>query len=223
MSGKGRAMPAEPSLQERHREGVLVVISGPSGAGKTTICQRVLETMSDVAQAVTCTTRAPRPGEQDGRDYHFLSPEAFDAHVQAGDFLEWAKVHDHVYGNLRQDVQAVIASGRDLLLAIDVQGAASLRAAQVDAVYVFVVPPSWETLETRLQARGSESDEIRTRRLAVARQELRHYTDYDYAIDNDRLEVATEMLRSIIIAERCRISRVGAVVSAAFQLSDEAG
>lgn len=193
---------------ERQRQGMLVVISGPSGAGKTSICREILAVMPDVTQSVSCTTRLARSGEQDGREYHFISREAFDTAVASGDFLEWAVVHDHLYGTLRDQVERITAGGRDVLLAIDVQGAANLRAANVDAVYVFVVPPSWEVLVSRLQDRGSESETVRQRRLAVAREEVRLYTGYDYLVTNDQLEDATSLLQAIIRAERQRITRV---------------
>lgn len=208
---------------ERQRQGMLVVISGPSGAGKTSICREILASMPDVTQSVSCTTRSPRPGEQDGREYHFLSREQFDAAVASDEFLEWAVVHDHLYGTLRQQVHAVTDRGNDVLLAIDVQGAANLRAANVDAVYVFVVPPSWEVLVARLEDRGSESDAVRERRLAVAREELRHYTGYDYLVYNDRLEDAATLLQTIIRAERQRVTRIDMAPFDTFRQFDSAG
>ena len=191
------------------RRGMLVVISGPSGVGKTSLCREILAVMPDVTQSVSCTTRAARPGERDGREYHFISRETFDTSIAAGDFLEWAVVHEHLYGTLRQQVQAIMDTGKDVLLAIDVQGAANLRAAHVDAVYVFLLPPSWDTLVARLQNRGSEDRDVRVRRLEVAREELRHYTEYDYVVHNDDLAVAAHTLQAIILAERQRIARVG--------------
>lgn len=193
----------------KQRHGMLVVISGPSGVGKTSICKEVLAGMSDVIQSVSCTTRGARPGEQDGREYFFISRNEFDMSVAAGAFLEWAVVYEHCYGTLRQQVEDFTAAGKDVLLAIDVQGAANLRAAAVDAVYVFVLPPSWDALESRLQGRGSESETVRQRRLEVARDELRHYTDYDYLVYNEHLMIAAEMLQAIILAERQRIVRLG--------------
>lgn len=193
------------------RRGMLVVISGPSGVGKTSLCREILAVMPDVTQSVSCTTRAARPGEQDGREYYFISREAFDRSIAAGDFLEWAVVHAHLYGTLRQQVQDVTDQGKDVLLAIDVQGAANLRAARVDAVYIFLLPPSWDALVARLQNRGSEDREVRARRLAVAREELRHYTEYDYVVYNDDLVVAANTLQAIILAERQRIARVGMI------------
>ncbi len=191
------------------RRGIVFVLSAPSGAGKTSISKRIVAAMPDVVQVVTCTTRAPRPGEQDGREYHFLSRQAFEQHVAAGDFLEWAQIHSQLYGTLRQSVEAATAAGHDVLLVIDVQGAAQHRAAGLDAVYVFVLPPSWEVLTERLQARGSESASTQAQRLVVARQELAHYTAYDYVVINDQLDDAVETLQAIIRAEHHRIRRVG--------------
>jgi guanylate kinase len=165
--------------------------------------------MPDVVQVVTCTTRAPRPGEQDGREYHFFSRQAFEQHIAAGDFLEWAQVHGQLYGTLRQSVTATTAAGQDVLLVIDVQGAAQHRAAGLDAVFVFVLPPSWDVLAQRLHTRGSELAEQQAQRLMVARQEVAHYTAYDYVVINDQLDDAVETLRAIIRAERHRITRVG--------------
>jgi len=165
--------------------------------------------MPDVVQVVTCTTRAPRPGEQDGREYHFLSHQAFEQRMAAGAFLEWAQFNGQLYGTLRQSVEAATAAGQDVLLVIDVQGAAHHRRTGLDAVYVFVLPPSWAVLAERLRARGSESASTQAQRLLVARQELAHYTAYDYVVINDQLDEAVKTLQAIIVAERHRISRVG--------------
>jgi len=191
------------------RAGIVLVISGPSGAGKTSICRQIQAMMPEVTESVSCTTRLPRPGERDGQDYYFMSHEAFDAHVAAGDFLEWAVVHGNQYGTLRQHVCDLTAAGQDVLLTIDVQGAAHLRSVHLDAVYVFILPPSMDVLAARLERRGSETKEVRQRRLAVAREELRHYTEYDYMIYNEQLATAAETLRAIILAERHRIARLG--------------
>ena len=193
------------------RRGIVFVLSAPSGAGKTSLSKRIMANMPDVVQVVTCTTRAPRPGECDGREYHFLSRQPFEQRLAAGDFLEWAQIHGQLYGTLRQSVETATAAGQDVLLVIDVQGAAQHRAAGMDAVYVFVLPPSWEALAERLQARGSESASTQAQRLVVARQELAHYTAYDYVVINDRLDDAVETLQAIILAERHRIRRVGTV------------
>ena len=198
--------------QEEHStgwHGIVFVLSAPSGAGKTSLSQRLIAAMPDVAQVVTCTTRAPRPGEQDGCEYYFLSRQAFEQRIAAGDFLEWAQFNGQLYGTLRRSVEAATAAGQDVLLVIDVQGAAHHRNAGLDAVYVFVLPPSWEVLAERLRARGSESASTQAQRLLVARQELAHYTAYDYVVINDQMDEAVEILRAIILAERHRIRRVG--------------
>jgi guanylate kinase len=188
----------------------LFVISGPSGAGKTSLCQQVVAAVPDVVQSVSYTTRTPRPGEHDGREYYFISRRAFERRIAAGEFLEWARVHGHLYGTSRQQVETFTAAGTDVLLAIDVQGAAQLRTSEVDAVFIFLIPPSWEELMTRLRRRGSEAPEVQRRRLAVARQELAHYTEYDYVVVNDRLSSAAHVLKAIVIAEGHRVKRVGA-------------
>jgi guanylate kinase len=209
--GSGRVK-VEQAAQ--HRRGTVFVISGPSGVGKTSLCKQILATVPQVTQSVAYTTRASRPHEQDGYAYHFISREAFAQRIAAGDFLEWAQVHDHLYGTSRQQVEEATAAGQDILLAIDVQGAAKLRSTEVDAVFVFVLPPDWETLEARLLQRGSEPPEVRMRRLDVARQELEHYTQYDYVVQNEQLDTAAATLRAIIVAERQRMKRVGAAAVA---------
>jgi len=191
--------------------GIIFVLSAPSGAGKTSLSQRIVAEMPNVVQVVTCTTRAPRPGEQDGREYHFLSRQVFEQSIAAGEFLEWAQFNGQLYGTLRQSVAAATAAGQDVLLVIDVQGAAHHRNAGLDAVYVFVLPPSWAVLAERLRVRGSESASIQAQRLLVARQELAHYTAYDYVVINDQLDDAVGTLQAIIVAERHRIRRVGTV------------
>jgi guanylate kinase len=165
--------------------------------------------MVDITQSVSYTTRPPRLHEQHGREYHFVSRQEFAERVTAGEFLEWAQVHGQFYGTSRQQVTGMTDAGTDVLLAIDVQGAAQLRAAGVDAVFIFLVPPSWEVLAARLQQRGSEAAEVQAQRLAVARQELAHYTEYDYVVVNDQLADTAAVLKAIIMAERYRLARVG--------------
>ena len=136
------------------RRGIIFVLSAPSGAGKTSLSKRIVAQMPDVGQVVTCTTRAPRPGEQDGREYHFLSRQAFEQRVAAGDFLEWAQFNSQLYGTLRQSVEAATAAGQDVLLVIDVQGARKVRRAGLPHVAIFVLPPNYESLENRLRGRS---------------------------------------------------------------------
>ena len=192
------------------RRGILFVVSAPSGGGKTSLCRCIVAEMDDVMQSVSYTTRPPRPGEEHGQAYYFVSRQEFAKRVAAGEFLEWAEVHGQWYGTPRQQVEMALAAGKDVLLAIDVQGASQLRAAQLDAVFVFVVPPSWEVLESRLRQRRTESPAALARRLAVAHQELAHYTEYDYVVVNDQLAAAVAVCKAIIVAERHRVQRASA-------------
>ena len=191
------------------RQGILFVISAPSGSGKTSLCEALCADMSDVVRSVSCATRAPRAQERDGLDYHFIGAQEFAERVAAGDFLEWACVHRHRYGTLRQPIDAATAAGKDVLLVIDVQGAAQLRAAGVDAVHVFVLPPSWQALAARLEGReagaGARRSRFASERLAVARQESAQYATYDYVLINDCFAAALAVLKSIILAERHRV------------------
>ena len=194
--------------RQMSRKGILFVISAPSGSGKTSLSEALCADLEDVTRSVSCTTRAPREQEQDGLDYHFVSPRRFADHVAAGDFLEWASVHRHRYGTLRQPTEETTAGGKDVLLVIDVQGAEQLRANGVDAVHVFVLPPSWQALEERLTGRepGAESDSGPAgERLAAARQETAQYAAYDYVIVNDCFSEALAALKAIVLAERHRI------------------
>ena len=196
------------------RKGILFVISAPSGSGKTSLSEALCADMDDVLRSVSCTTRSPREQEVDGLDYHFVSPRQFAERVAAGDFLEWACVHRHRYGTLRQPVEATTAGGKDVLLVIDVQGAKQLRASGVDAVHVFVLPPSWKALEERLTGRepGAEAERSARsgpagERLAAARHETAHYSAYDYVIINDCFAKALATLKAIVLAERHKIRR----------------
>lgn len=188
--------------------GRLVVISAASGSGKTTLTQAAMARIAGVTRSVTYTTRAPRPGEKDGRDYHFIPSAEFGRRRARGEFLEWAVVHGHLYGTSRRDVEALCQQGLDVFLVIDVQGAASLRQQRVEATYVFILPPSLKELERRLRQRNSEDGATLQRRLANAHQEILQYRLYDYVIVNDVLETATAQLQAIIVAERCRVDRL---------------
>jgi guanylate kinase len=189
--------------------GFLLVMSAPSGCGKSTILHKVMAGLPGLVFSVSHTTRSPRPGEEDGRDYHFVSREEFCAirDRQPSGFLEWAEVHDNFYGTSRDEIKARLARGLDVVLDIDVQGAAQIRLNSEDAVTVFIVPPSMEELERRLRGRGTESEESISLRLANAAREMRDVDDYTYCIVNDRLEEAVESLRAVIIAERSRRRR----------------
>lgn len=185
-----------------------VILSAPSGGGKTTIARRLLERRSDVGYSVSCTTRLPREGEVDGRDYRFLTAEQFLAARDAGDFAEWAEVHGSLYGTLRSEVTRVLQSGRHVLMDIDVQGARQFHAAFPHTVMVFVLPPSGEVLKARLAGRKSESRERLLVRLRNARSELGEVDRYHYVVVNDELERAVDQVSAIIDAEGLRHDRV---------------
>ena len=188
-----------------------LVLSAPSGGGKTTIARALLERRKDVGYSVSCTTRAPRAGEQDGVDYHFLTRAEFDARVEAGQFAEWAEVHGNRYGTLRSEVERVLASGRHVMLDIDVQGARQVVQAFPEAVTVFIVPPSVEVLVSRLQGRQSESPEAFQVRLRNARHELRDAERYQYLVENDDLAHAVRRVGEIIESEELRRERLPAL------------
>ena len=187
--------------------GGVLVVSAPSGAGKTTLCRRLLAGMPAIEFSVSHTTRAPRPGEQDGVDYHFVTPEEFAARRDRGEFLEWAVVAGHHYGTAAQAVRAAVARGRDLLLDIDTQGAASVRRLLPEAVSIFILPPGPEALRARLVARGSESPQDLDRRLGLALAEIEQAPLYDYVIVNDDLDEAFDRLRAVVLAVRSRRAR----------------
>ena len=187
------------------RRGLMLVISSPSGAGKTTLARKLMAEFDDVALSVSATTRTPRPGEADGTDYLFRLHEQFTQMIEDRAFLEWAKVFDHYYGTPRADTEAKLNNGRDVLFDVDWQGADALHdQLPNDCVSVFVLPPSIEALETRLSARPGSTPELVARRMADAKTEIRHWRRYDYCIINDDLEVAYSQLRRILLVERTK-------------------
>lgn len=187
---------------------MLVVVSAPSGAGKTSLCEWVVAAVPNLTHSISFTTRPPRPDEKDGRDYHFVDEVTFRAMVDRGDFAEWAVVHGHLYGTSQALLQRHFAAGEDVILDIDTQGAAILRREHPDAVSVFIVPPSWAMLEERLRRRRSDAEADIQGRLQRAREEAKHYAEYQYVVVNDVFARAAEELRAIILAERCRSARV---------------
>lgn len=199
------------SIRERHvsNSGLLVVFSGPSGAGKDTVLEELHKTYPRFRRCVTATTRPKRDYEQDGVDYAFLSVSEFRRRIELGGFLEWAEVHGNLYGTPKQWVEGRLAEGLDVVLKIDVQGGAAVKRAAPDALLVFVAPPSMEELERRLRARGSENEEEIATRLANAKAELEQIPSYDYVIENDTVAHAAEELKAILIAEHCKVRRVG--------------
>lgn len=194
----------------KRREGILFVVSAPSGAGKTSLCKGITDSLDDLTHSISYTTRLPRPGEVDGRDYYFVSESRFRDMVRAGDFAEHAEVHGNLYGTSKRVLGDMIGEGVDVILDIDTQGARQIRSYFDAAVFVFIMPPSMAILEERLRNRRSDrEDEIR-RRMQRAVDEIRDFAMYDYLIVNRDFERALSELRSIIIAERCRAKLVGA-------------
>ncbi|MDR1709205.1 MAG: guanylate kinase [Candidatus Accumulibacter sp.] len=184
--------------------GNLFIVSAPSGAGKTTLVRMLLERDPRIGVSVSYTTRAPRPGEADGREYHFIDAADFLEMRGRGEFLEWAEVHGHFYGTSSRWIEAETAAGRDVLLEIDWQGAQQVRRAFPGAIGVFVLPPSMEALKARLSGRGTDSAATVARRIAAARDEMRHVDEFDYVIINDSLPAAAGDLVSIVAAARLR-------------------
>jgi guanylate kinase len=188
-----------------------IILSAPSGGGKTTIARRLLAERRDLGYSVSCTTRAPRGAEVNGRDYHFLSRQEFEARRDAGEFAEWAVVHGNLYGTLKRTVQEVLDEGRHVMMDIDVQGAKAFHAAFPDAVLIFVLPPSADVLRDRLAARSTDSPEALALRLRNARDELRAIADYHYVVINDDLDRAVAQVGAIIDAESMRRERLRAL------------
>jgi guanylate kinase len=193
------------------RRGTLFVVSAPSGAGKTTLCREIRLRLPDLAYSVSVTTRSPRPGEVDGTDFRFVREAEFQAMLARNEFAEWAKVHGNLYGTRARSLEEALGAGRDVLLDIDTQGAAQLRAryTAADAVLIFVVAPSVKELEQRLRERRSDQDADIERRLRRAREEIALWRQYDYLIVNRDVKEALDQLESIILAERCRVIRLG--------------
>jgi len=180
------------------QRGALIIISGPSGAGKGTLVDRLVTRVPCLSVSVSATTRAPRPGEVDGEDYIFLSTEEFGRRVEAGEFLEWAEVHGNRYGTLRATVEQTLAAGCDVILEIDPQGAFQVKELMPEAVLVFIIAPSMDELERRIRKRGAETDEQVRTRLATAVRELELVGTYDHVVENDDVARATDELVDII-------------------------
>jgi guanylate kinase len=193
---------------EIQRRGLMLVLSSPSGAGKTTISRRLLNIEPDLVLSISATTRLMRPGEQDGVDYHFVDHATFDRMVAEGAFLEHAKVFDHQYGTPRAAVEQSLTAGRDVLFDIDWQGTQQLaQTARADLVSVFILPPSIDALEQRLKTRAQDSADVVAKRMAKAADEMSHWAEYDYIIVNDDLETSIQRVRAILLAERLKRHR----------------
>ena len=192
-----------------HREGILFVVSAPSGAGKTSLCRELIDSLSDLRQSVSFATRQRREGEQNGVDYHFVDMEFFQRMIEKQQLAEWAEVHDNLYGTSLEILNVAAKDGIDLLLDIDCQGAAQLKKSYRQGVFIFILPPSYAELEKRLRDRGTDDEDVILRRLQNAEQEISQAVWYDYLIINDDFQFTKDRLMAIVAAERCRVSRTG--------------
>jgi len=197
--------PADSGVESR---GLLFIVSAPSGAGKTTLVERVVDDTPHLKMSRSYTSRPARQGEVDGVDYNFVARPRFEAMVAAGEFLEWADVFGNLYGTSDADTRRALVAGEDVVLVIDVQGARQVRQRGVEAVTVFVMPPSYGALEQRLRGRSKDSEAAIQRRLQVAREEVAAFEEYDFVVVNDELPSAADRLRAIVLAERARLKRM---------------
>ena len=188
--------------------GLFIVISAPSGAGKTSICRRLLDKWPKLRFSVSHTTRAPRPGEEDGRDYYFVSPANFQERIARGEFVEWVENYGQFYGTARAAIQPLLEQGFDLIIDVEPRGAKELKRNYPCGIFVFILPPSWRELKNRLIKRGCEKENALQARLQKARAESSEVVWYDYAIFNDRLDEAVEHLNAIYVAEKTRRERL---------------
>jgi guanylate kinase len=206
---------------ERFR-GLLLVVSSPSGAGKTTLCNRLRQEFPRLGFSVSYTTRQPRPGETEGVEYHFVSPSRFQEMASADEFAEYAMVHGNMYGTAARQVSTALEQGRDLLFDIDFQGGRQLRNRfREEVVLVFILPPSLRELERRLRRRATDADEVIAQRLKVARSELAHYDEYDYLIVNDDFDKAYDALRAVYVAALHRGPRQATVAQQLLEGQEE--
>lgn len=191
-----------------NRRGLMIVLSSPSGAGKTTLTRKLLASHTDMSMSVSATTRKPRPGEVDGHDYYFVSKDKFSEMIENEDFLEHAKVFDNYYGTPRAPVEDALMDGRDVIFDIDWQGAQQLEQAAVeDLVKIFILPPDMRALESRLRTRAQDSDDVIAKRMSKSESEISHWSEYDYIIVNEDIQTALAELEAIVIAERMKRRR----------------
>ena len=198
-------LPADPGTEA---SGLLFIVSAPSGAGKTTLVERVVDETPRLRMSRSYTSRPARQGETDGVDYNFVTRPRFEAMVAGGEFLEWADVFGNLYGTSEADTRCMLAAGEDVVLVIDVQGARKVRRRGIEAITVFMMPPSYAALEQRLRGRSKDSEEAIQRRLEVAREEVASFKEYDFIVINDELSSAVDRLRAIVLAERVRLKRM---------------
>lgn len=210
-------------MKANDRLGLALIVAAPSGAGKSTLTSRLLQEFPRIGFSVSCTTRKPRPGEVDGRDYSFLEPDAFKERIGQGYFAEWAEVHGNFYGTPKKAVLDMLAKGRDVLFDVDVQGAKALKPGLGLGCTVFILPPSLAELHARLTGRGSDSPEVIARRLANARGEIEQADWFDHLVVNDRLDEAYDELRAIYLAERSRAALHPGLAAAVLASGNVAG
>ena len=196
------------------RRGLLFIVSAPSGAGKTTLVEQLVESTSRLRMSRSYTSRPVRAGESDGVDYNFVSWQRFEEMAAANEFLEWADVFGNLYGTSASDTERLLREGDDVVLVIDVQGARQVRRRGLHAATIFVMPPSPEILEQRLRGRSKDTESVIQRRLAVARREVAAFAEYDFIVVNDEITAAVERLRGIVVAERARLERMKTVTTA---------
>jgi guanylate kinase len=201
-------MSSERSRDSAQARGLLFIVSAPSGAGKTTLVERLVEQLPNLRMSRSYTSRPARQGETDGVDYNFVERARFEAMAAAGEFLEWAEVFGNLYGTCAADTDQMLAAGDDVVLVIDVQGARKVRARRLETRTVFVMPPSFEVLEQRLRGRSKDTEAAIQRRLQVARDEVAAFTEYDFVVVNDGLAAAVDRLRGIVVSERARLLRM---------------
>lgn len=190
------------------KQGILFVISGPSGVGKGTIKNALLKVMDDLQESISATTRKPRKGEVHGREYYFYNKETFLSMIEDGELLEYAHVYDNMYGTPKSFVLDSINHGQDIILEIDIQGAMQIKKMMPDGVFIFIQPPSKKELARRLTGRGKDSEDSIKTRLAACEEEMAQVQNYDYAVVNDKLDGAIDKIRSIVLAERCRVKNI---------------
>ena len=207
-------MSSNPGHSDPAQRGQLFIVSAPSGTGKTTLVERLVQCLPGLRMSRSYTSRDARVGERDGVDYNFITRDRFEAMAREGAFLEWADVFGNCYGTGAADTEAILARGEDVVLVIDVQGARQVRSRGIETIGIFVLPPSAAVLEQRLRGRSKDSEEQIRRRLEVAGAEVDEYTQYEYVVINDELEAAVERLRSIVGAERARVKRMRGDVEA---------
>ncbi|ADL12961.1 guanylate kinase [Acetohalobium arabaticum] len=189
----------------KSEEGKLIILSGPSAVGKGTVITALMDEYQDISYSVSVTTRQPRVDEEDGVDYFFVSETEFKEMIDNDEFIEWAKVHENYYGTPKKCVEDTLASGQDVILEIDIQGAAQVKKSYQQGVFIFLAPPSLEELEARIQKRGTDSQKAIEVRMENATEEMERAENYDYIVVNDEVEEAVEKVKSVIIAERCKV------------------